>query len=166
MAISTRSNDIAAARSDRRKRLQPLDRAYGCFAFLGLVTQPLGLAALLDKFGLIDFDKGLAEKLDGQALYLGLILGIPLVVGMLAASVYGIVRTVQFRCRGLPSAGGATLASKLETWPLNSRLIPSGGAMLTDLSSRMAAQKPFFGIKAPPPAQSSKRYPTQVGFRI
>lgn len=74
-----------------------LNRAYGCFAFLGLVTLPFGIAALLAEVGLVNFDKGFAEELAGWALYLGLILGIPLFAGMLVASVYGIARTVQFR---------------------------------------------------------------------
>ena len=85
----------------RQQRIESqLNRAYGCFAFLGLVTLPLGLAALLQKFGLMHFDEGsggLGEALSGRAYYWGILLGGPILIGMLVASAYGIVRTVQFR---------------------------------------------------------------------
>jgi hypothetical protein len=77
-----------------------LNRAYGCFAFLGLVTLPLGPAALLQKLGLMHFDEGsggLGETLSGWAYYWGMLLGGPILIGMLVASAYGIGRTVQFR---------------------------------------------------------------------
>ncbi|HXL20886.1 MAG TPA: hypothetical protein VOA78_00345 [Candidatus Dormibacteraeota bacterium] len=84
----------------QRRNESMLNRAYGCFAFLGLVTLPLGLAALLKKFGLMHFDEGsggLGAALSGWAYYWGILLGGPILIGMLAASVYGIVRAVQFR---------------------------------------------------------------------
>jgi hypothetical protein len=83
-----------------RRNESRLNRAYGCFAFLGLVTLPLGLAAVLQKLGLMHFDEGsggLGETLSGWAYYWGMLLGGPILIGMLVASAYGIVRTVQFR---------------------------------------------------------------------
>jgi hypothetical protein len=59
-----------------------------------LTTLPLGLAALLQKLGLMRFDLGEAFS---WAYYWGILLGGPILIGMLAATAYGIVRTVQFR---------------------------------------------------------------------
>ena len=72
----------------------PLDRAYGCFGFLGLVTLPFGIAALLSQFGLMSFDEGSHGY--GWTLVGGMLLGPLLLVGMLVASVSGIVLTVKF----------------------------------------------------------------------
>ena len=86
------------ARQGRNESL--LNRAYAGFAFLGLVTLPLGLAALLQKFGLMHFDEGsggAGEILSGWAYYWGLLLGGPILIAMIIATTYGIVRTVQFR---------------------------------------------------------------------
>jgi hypothetical protein len=77
-----------------------LNRAYNCFAFVGLATLPFGIGALLYEFGLMNFDErahGLGWTLSGWAM----ILGPPIVVGMLGASVYGIRQTVRFRHTGL-----------------------------------------------------------------
>ncbi|SRR6266403_3850314 len=71
-----------------------LDRAYGCFGFLGLVTMSFGIAALLSHFGLMNFDEG--SNGFGWTLVGGMLLGPPLLVGMLVASVWGIVLTVKF----------------------------------------------------------------------
>jgi len=84
----------------QRRNESQLNRAYGCFAFLGLVTLPFGLAALLQTLGLMYLDEGsggLGEALSGWAYYWGILLGGPILLGMLAATAYGIVRTVQFR---------------------------------------------------------------------
>lgn len=82
-----------------------LSRAYGCFAFLGLITLPLGLAALLQAFGLMNFDVGtigkdsggVGQTLSRLALLVGMLLGLPIIAGVLYASIYGIRQTVRFR---------------------------------------------------------------------
>ena len=92
--------------SDEFLRLEyaRLNRAYRCFAFLGLVTLPFGLAALLQAFGLMDFNfvvgtdaRGVGQRLSQLALVVSLVLGGPIVLGMLGATVYGIRQTVRFR---------------------------------------------------------------------
>jgi hypothetical protein len=67
-----------------------LNRAYRCFAFLGLVTLPFGIAALLDEFHLINFDTIVGVRLEGWTIFLG-------IPGMLCATIYGIRQTVRFR---------------------------------------------------------------------
>jgi len=67
-----------------------LNRAYRCFAFLGLVTLPFGLGALLDEFHLMNFDAIVGIKLEGWTIFLG-------IPGMLCATIYGIRQTVRFR---------------------------------------------------------------------
>lgn len=82
------------------REMSRLNRAYACFAFLGLVSLPFGLAALFQKVGLMNFDQGsggLGERFSGDAYHLGILLGGPILIGMLVASVYGIVRTLEFR---------------------------------------------------------------------
>jgi hypothetical protein len=71
-----------------------LNRAYGCFGFLGLVTLLFGIVALLSQFGLMNFNEG--SNGFGWMLVGGMLLGPPLLVGMLVASVWGIVLTVKF----------------------------------------------------------------------
>ena len=71
-----------------------LDRAYGCFGFLGLVTMSFGIAALLSQFGLVNFDEG--SHGFGWTLVGAMLLGPLLLVGMLFASVCAIVLTVKF----------------------------------------------------------------------
>jgi hypothetical protein len=81
-----------------------LNRAYCCFGFLGLVTLPFGLAALLEAFGLVSFDVGsggVGAALAGWVELFEFTLAIPLFVAMLSASVYGVWRTVQFPHSGL-----------------------------------------------------------------
>jgi hypothetical protein len=72
-----------------------LNRAYGCFGLLGLVTMSFGIAALLSQFGLVNFDEG--SHGSGWTLVGAMLLGPPLLVGMLFASVCGILLTVKFR---------------------------------------------------------------------
>src|SRR6267378_6185062 len=67
-----------------------LNRAYGCFAFLGLVTLPFGIAALLDEFHLINFDAIVGVRLEGWTIFLG-------IPGILCTTIYGIWQTVRFR---------------------------------------------------------------------
>ena len=71
-----------------------LNRAYGCFGFLGLASLPFGIAALLSHFGLMNFDEG--SNGFTWTLVFGMFLGPLLLVGMLVASVSGIVLTVKF----------------------------------------------------------------------
>jgi len=94
MTIPSRSDDIAAA--ERKRRLRLLDRAYGCFAFLGLATLPFGVAAILESFGLLDYGVGFGRTLAGWVELFEFTLAIPLFVAMLVASAYGIRRAVQF----------------------------------------------------------------------
>jgi hypothetical protein len=96
----------------QKKEESRLNRAYGCFAFLGLVTLPFGLATLLQKIGLMNFDQGsggLGESLSGYAYLLGTLLGGPIVIAMLVASAYGIVRTLQFRHTALAVLSANTI---------------------------------------------------------
>jgi hypothetical protein len=81
-----------------------LNRAYGCFAFLGLITLPFGLGAVLQAYGLMNFDEGsggVGETLTGLAYLVGMVLGFPIAAGMLTATVYGMTKTVQLRHWGL-----------------------------------------------------------------
>lgn len=92
-----------------RSEYARLNRAYRCFAFLGLVTLPLGLAALLDASGVMKFGvgtigvdtTGVGGMLSRWALALGMLLGGPILAGMLYATVDGIRQTVRFRHRTL-----------------------------------------------------------------
>jgi len=82
-----------------------LNHAYRCFAFLGVVTLPLGLGALLQACGLINFSmgtigqdsRGIGETLTRWAYVAGIFLGLPIIVGMLYATIFGIVQAVRFR---------------------------------------------------------------------
>lgn len=81
-----------------------LNRAYCGFGFLGLMTLPLGLAALLSQLGLMNFDEGsggIGERLSGLAYLVGILLGLPIFAGMVYATIYGIWQTVRFRHPGL-----------------------------------------------------------------
>jgi hypothetical protein len=89
-----------------KKSEEPLlNRAYRCFGFLGLVTLPLGLAALLQAVGLMNFgmgtigkdSQGVGETLTRWAFAIGLFLGLPILGGMLYATIYGIRQAVRFR---------------------------------------------------------------------
>ncbi len=85
-----------------------LDRAYFCFAFLGLVTLPIGVGALLSVLHWVNFDEG--STAGGEAMYFGMLLGAPLSVGILGASIYGIWQTVRFRHRALIVLSVITIA--------------------------------------------------------
>ena len=73
-----------------------LDRAYLCFAFLGLVTLPFVVFDVVDEFGLLN-----PKTLDNWGELFEITLAIPLFLAMVILSVYGIVRTVQIRHPGL-----------------------------------------------------------------
>ena len=82
-----------------------LNRAYRCFAFLRLITLPVGLAALLDALGLMKFDmgtigvdsSGVGQTLTRWAFAVAMLLGIPILAGMLYATIYGIWQAARLR---------------------------------------------------------------------
>ena len=89
-----------------------VNRAYGGFLFLGLITLPLGLGGLLSALHLINFDEGsggVGEWLAGWALYLGILLALPAFVGMIVATWNGIRQTVRFRHRALVVLSGISI---------------------------------------------------------
>jgi hypothetical protein len=89
-----------------------LNRAYGGFLFLGLITLPLGLGGLLSALHLMNFDEGsggAGEWLAGWTLYLGLLLGLPAFAGMIVATLNGIRQTVRFRHRALVVLSGISI---------------------------------------------------------
>ncbi|HWY22788.1 MAG TPA: hypothetical protein VNX26_16290 [Candidatus Acidoferrum sp.] len=73
-----------------------LNRAYGCFAFVGLAALPYGLAGLLSELGLMNFHIG-SGGAEENLTVVGIVLGVPIFVGILTASVWGIRETVRFR---------------------------------------------------------------------
>ncbi len=76
-----------------------LNRAYGCFAFLGLATLPVGVGILLSVLHWMNFDEG---STGGTLVMLfGMGLAVPLSLGMLGASIFGIAQTVRLRHPGL-----------------------------------------------------------------
>jgi hypothetical protein len=76
-----------------------LNRAYGCFAFLGLATLPIGIGILLSALHWTSFDEGT----NGGTLVMlfGMGLATPLFVGILYATTFGIRQTLRFRHPGL-----------------------------------------------------------------
>lgn len=85
-----------------------LNRAYGCFAFLGLATLPVGVGILLSVLHWMNFDEG--STAGGWAMYLGILLGPPLSAAIVGASIYGIRQTVRFRHRALIVLSVITIA--------------------------------------------------------
>jgi hypothetical protein len=75
-----------------------LNRAYRCFAFLGIVTIPFPLLDLLTQ---VKAANGIVERWGGLAELAGMILALPTFAGMLYATVCGIRLTVRFRHRPL-----------------------------------------------------------------
>ena len=89
-----------------------LNRAYGGFLFLGLIALPFGLGNLLSVLHLMSFDEGsggVGEWLSGEALYLGMLLGLPAFVGMIVATLNGIRQTVRFRHTALVVLSGVSI---------------------------------------------------------
>ena len=72
-----------------------LNRAYGCFAFLGLATLPVGVGVLLSMLHWMNFDEG--SNGGTLVMLFGMALAAPLSVGILGASIFGISQTVRFR---------------------------------------------------------------------
>jgi hypothetical protein len=89
-----------------------LNRTYGGFLFLGLITLPFGLGGLLSGLHLMSFDEGsggAGEWLSGEAMYLALLLGLPASVGMIVATLNGIRQTVRFRHTALVVLSGVSI---------------------------------------------------------
>jgi hypothetical protein len=72
-----------------------LNRAYACFAFLGLATLPVGVGALLSVLHWMNFDEGSTGFT--LVLLFGMGLAPLLSIGMVGASIFGIWQTVRFR---------------------------------------------------------------------
>ena len=79
----------------RRTDESLLNRAYGCFAFLGLATLPVGVGILLYVLHWMNFDEGSTGG--SLTMLFGMGLATPLAMGMLCATIYGIQQTVRFR---------------------------------------------------------------------
>ncbi len=75
-----------------------LNRAYRCFAFLGIVTLPFPLLDLRTQFKAAN---GIVERWGVLAELVVMILALPTFAGMLYATIYGIRQTVRFRHRPL-----------------------------------------------------------------
>jgi hypothetical protein len=65
-----------------------LNRAYGCFGFLGLASLAFGLSVLLSESTSLG---------GGLTVLFGMLLPLALMLGMFAVSVCGIILTVKFR---------------------------------------------------------------------
>ena len=85
--------------AQRKSDESRLNRAYACFAFLGLATLPVGLGALLSALHWMSFDEG--TNGGTVSMLFGMALAVPLSIGMMFATVYGIQQTVRFRHRAL-----------------------------------------------------------------
>lgn len=72
-----------------------LNRAYGCFAFLGMATLPVGVGILLSVLHWMNFDEG--SNGGTLVMLFGMGLAAPLTLGILAASIFGISQTVRLR---------------------------------------------------------------------
>jgi hypothetical protein len=72
-----------------------LNRAYACFAFLGLATLPIGVGGLLSVLHWMNFDEG-STGFQLVMLY-GMGLAPLLSIGVVGASIFGIWQTVRFR---------------------------------------------------------------------
>ena len=85
-----------------------LNRAFGCFAFLGLATLPVGVGILLSVLHWMNFDEG--SNGGTLVMLFGMGLAAPLSVGMLGASIYGIQQTVRFRHTALVALSAISIA--------------------------------------------------------
>jgi hypothetical protein len=79
----------------RRSDESLLNRAYSCFAFLGLATLPVGVGALLYVLHWMNFDEGSTGGT--LTMLFGMGLATPLAIGMVCASIFGFWQTVRFR---------------------------------------------------------------------
>lgn len=76
-----------------------LNRAFRCFAFVGLATLPVGIGGLLAAFRWMSFDEG--TNGGTLSMLFGMILAGPLALCILAATAYGLRQTVRLRHRAL-----------------------------------------------------------------
>ena len=81
----------------RRSDESLLNRAYGCFIFLGLATLPVGVGLSLAVLHWMNFDEGSTGG--SLAMLFGMALAPPLAMGIVGASIFGIWQTVRFRHR-------------------------------------------------------------------
>jgi len=82
-------------KAPRRSDESLLNRAYGCFAFIGLATLPLGVGLLFEVLRWMNFDEGSTGG--SLAMFYGMALAPPLTIGIVGASIFGIWQTVRFR---------------------------------------------------------------------
>ena len=75
-----------------------LNRAYRCFAFLGIVTFPFVLLDLLSQFKAAN---GIVQEWGVLAEMVGMVLALPILAGMIYAMYYGVRQTMRFRHRPL-----------------------------------------------------------------
>jgi hypothetical protein len=83
------------ARDPAKSNESLLNRAYGCFAFLGLATLPVGVGILLSVLHWMSFDEG--SNGGTLAMLFGMGLAAPLFLGILGATILGISETVRLR---------------------------------------------------------------------
>ena len=83
-----------------------LNRAYQCFAFLGIVTIPFPLLDLLTQFKAAN---GIVERWGVLAELVVMILALPIFAGMVYATIYGIRQAVRFRHRPLVFLSAASI---------------------------------------------------------
>jgi hypothetical protein len=93
-----RTEPMPPARGPEQSDEFRLNRAYRCFAFLGIVTLPFPLLDLLTQFKAAN---GIVERWGVLAELVVMILALPTFAGMLYATIYGIRQTVRFRHRPL-----------------------------------------------------------------
>jgi hypothetical protein len=98
MTNQERTEPAPPARGPEQKDEFLLNRAYRCFAFLGIVTFTIGLLDLLSEF---EAANGIVQQWGLLAELAGMILALPILAGMLYATIYGIRQTARFRHRPL-----------------------------------------------------------------
>ena len=98
MTNQKRAEPAPSARGPEQSDEYRLNRAYRCFAFLGIVMFPLVIMDLLSQF---EAANGIVERWGVLAELVGMILALPIFAGMLYATIYGIRQTVRFRHRPL-----------------------------------------------------------------
>ena len=98
MTNQERAEPAAPARGPEQKDEILLNRAFGCFTFLGVVPLLIGFLDLLIQF---ETAKGNEENWGLLVELTVMILALPVLAGMLYATTYGIRQTVRFRHRPL-----------------------------------------------------------------
>lgn len=98
MTNQERAEPAPAARGPEQNDEFRLNRAYRCFAFLGIITLPLPLLDLLSQFKAVS---GIVDQWGVLLELVAMFLALPILGGMLYATIYGIRQTVRFRHRPL-----------------------------------------------------------------